>query len=73
MQTTKTAHQLAHKQRKNKEVSHMSEEKKQEILDELKEALAGVPEKYHKEVAAALTHDAGLIARTIRMVEKAPG
>ena len=51
----------------------MSEEKKQEILDELKEALAGVPEKYHKEVAAALTHDAGLIARTIRMVEKAPG
>lgn len=55
------------------EVSRMSEEKKQEILDELKEALAGVPEKYHKEVAAALTHDAGVIARTISMVEKAPG
>ena len=45
-----------------KEGYPMSEEKKQEILCELKEALSVVPEKYHKEVAAALTHDAGVIA-----------
>lgn len=30
----------------------MSEEKKQEILDELKEALEDAPEKYHGEVCA---------------------
>ena len=47
----------------------MSEEKKQEILDELKDALADVPEKYHSEVCASLTHDIGVIKRTINMVE----
>lgn len=47
----------------------MSEEKKQAILDELKEALAGVPEKYHEDVSRSLTHDIGVIARTIGMVE----
>ena len=50
----------------------MSEEKKLEILDELKEALAGVPEKYHEDVAKSLTHDVGVIARTISMVENQP-
>lgn len=48
----------------------MSEEKKQEILGELKEALSEVPEKYHGEVCASLTHDIGVISRTISMVEK---
>lgn len=47
----------------------MSEEKKLAILDELKEALARVPEKYHKYVSLSLTHDIGVIARTIDMVE----
>ena len=47
----------------------MSEEKKQEILDELKDALSDVPEKYHGEVCASLTHDIGIIKRAINMVE----
>lgn len=47
----------------------MSEEKKQEFLEELKDALADVPEKYHGEVCASLTHDIGVIKRTINMVE----
>ena len=51
----------------------MSEEKKQEILEELKEALEGVPEKYHEDVSKSLTHDIGVIARTINMVENQPG
>ena len=46
----------------------MSEEKKQEILCELED----VPDKYHREVCASLTHDIGVIARTISMVEKQP-
>lgn len=50
----------------------MSEEKKQEILGELEDALAEVPAKYHREVCASLTHDIGVIARTISMVEKQP-
>lgn len=53
--------------------SSMSEEKKAEILNELKDALAGIPEKYHEDVAKSLTHDVGVIARTISMVEKQPG
>ena len=35
-------------------------------------ALAEVPDKYHREVCASLTHDIGVIARTISMVEKQP-
>lgn len=50
----------------------MSEDKKQEILGELENALSEVPEKYHGEVCASLTHDIGVIARTISMVEKKP-
>lgn len=40
----------------------------QEALNELKEALACVPEQYHKSVARALVHDIEIIARTINMV-----
>ena len=50
----------------------MSEEKKQEILGELEDALAEVPDNCHREVCASLTHDIGVIARTISMVEKQP-
>lgn len=46
----------------------MSEEKKQDILGELKEALRAVPEEYHADVSRSLTHDIGVIARTISMV-----
>lgn len=46
----------------------MSEDKKQTILSELKEALEAVPEKYHAEVSKTLTHDISVIARTIDMV-----
>ena len=48
----------------------MSEEQKQELLDELKTALSEVPQEFHKDVSKALTHDIGIIARTIGMVEK---
>ena len=46
----------------------MSEEKQQAILSELKAALDAVPEKYHADVSKTLTHDIGVIARTIDMV-----
>ena len=62
-----------HANNKSKEVSSMSEEKKAEILNELKDALAGIPEKYHEDVAKSLTHDVGVIARTISLEEKQPG
>ena len=47
----------------------MSEEKKQEVLNEIKDALKDIPEKYHKEVAESLTHDIGVTARAIRIAE----
>lgn len=47
----------------------MSEEQKQGILGELKEALSGVPDRYQGQVCASLTHDIGVIKRTIHMVE----
>ena len=50
----------------------MSEEKKHDILGEMKDELDKVPAKYHREVCASLTHDIGVIARTISMVEKQP-
>lgn len=48
----------------------MSEEKKKEALDDLKEALAEVPAEYHEEVSRTLAHEIGIIARTIDMVAK---
>ena len=38
----------------------------------MEDALAEVPDKYHREVCASLTHDIGVSARTISMVEKQP-
>ena len=47
----------------------MSEERKQELLNEIKEALAEVPDKYHSEVARSLTHDISVMAQAIRIAE----
>lgn len=47
----------------------MSEEKKQELLDEISEALAEVPEKYRKDVVQSLTHDISVTARAIRIMK----
>lgn len=44
------------------------DEKKPAELTELLDVLDQVPDKYHAEVARALTHDAGVMERTIRMV-----
>lgn len=46
----------------------MSEEKKQEILDEIWDALDEVPDKYHEYVGRAITHDIGVMAKTIGIV-----
>lgn len=48
----------------------MSNGSEQTILDELKTALAEVPQEFHKDVSKALAHDIGVMARTIVMVEK---
>lgn len=45
----------------------MSEEKKQELLAEIKEALNNVPEAHHKEVAKEITHDIGVMAKAIKI------
>lgn len=47
----------------------MSEERKQELLDEIKEALAEVPAQYHSDVARSLIHDISVTAQAIRIVE----
>ena len=47
----------------------MSEDKQLAILNELKDALETIPDKYHAKVSQALTHDIGVIKRTIDMVD----
>ena len=46
----------------------MSEEKKQEILDTIKGALSEIPEKYLADVGKSITHDIGVMAKTIGIV-----
>lgn len=46
----------------------MSEEKKNEVLAELRDALEDIPSQYHAEVAQALLHDIHVVVRTITMV-----
>ena len=46
----------------------MSEEKKQEILTSIHEALSEIPEKYQAEVAKSITHDIGIMGKTISIV-----
>lgn len=47
----------------------MSEERKQELLDEIREALAEIPEERREPVVQALTHDISVTARAIRIME----
>lgn len=47
----------------------MSEEKKQEILNEIRDALSEIPEEHQEQVAQALTHDISVTARAIRIME----
>lgn len=46
----------------------MSEEKKQEIMESIHEALSEVPDKYHAEVGKSIVHDIGVMAKTIGIV-----
>ena len=46
----------------------MSEEKKSEVLESVSTALEAIPEEFRASVSKSLTHDIGIIARTIDMV-----
>lgn len=46
----------------------MSEEKKREILDSIREALSEIPEQFQADVGKSITHDIGVIAKTIGIV-----
>ena len=46
----------------------MSEEKKQEILGCIHEALSEIPAQYQAEVMKSITHDIGVMAKTIDIV-----
>lgn len=50
----------------------MSEETKFEALGNVNDALMAIPEQYRAEVSKSLTHDIGIIARTINMVTSEP-
>lgn len=47
----------------------MSEEKKQEILDEIRQELKSVPDAYQAEIGRSITHDIGVMKRTISIME----
>jgi hypothetical protein len=49
----------------------MSEEKKKELLAEIKEALNEVPEEHRQETAKAITHDIGVMAKAIKIATAA--
>lgn len=51
----------------------MSEEKKQDVLNEIKEALSEVPDKFHSEVGKAITHDISVMAKAISIAAAQPG
>lgn len=46
----------------------VSEEKKLEILDSIREALSEVPDQYQADVGKSITHDIGVMAKTIGIV-----
>ena len=50
----------------------MSDEKKKELLDEIKEALSEVPEKYHADVGKSITHDISVMAKAISIAASRP-
>ena len=43
----------------------MSEEKKQELLSEINEALNELPDKFRADVAKAITHDISVMGKAI--------
>lgn len=47
----------------------MSEERQQELLTEIRDALAEIPEEQRGAVVQALTHDISVTARAIRIME----
>lgn len=47
----------------------MSEEKKQEALNEIWDALDGIPDAYQAEIGRSITHDIGVMKRTISIME----
>lgn len=48
----------------------MSEERKQELLNEIKDALAEIPENHREAVVQAINHDISVTARAIRIMEE---
>lgn len=46
----------------------MSEEKKQEYLDDIRESLNEVPEKYRANVVRAISHDISVMINTLRII-----
>ena len=44
------------------------EEKKQEILGSIREALSEIPEQFQADVGRSITHDIGVMAKTIGIV-----
>ena len=46
----------------------VSEEKKQEILGKIHDALSEIPEQYQADVGRSITHDIGVMAKTIGIV-----
>lgn len=45
----------------------MSEEKKKEILCEIKDALEEIPAELRQETTNAITHDIGVMAKAIKI------
>ena len=48
----------------------MSEEKKQEVMEQIREALSEIPDELQAGVGKAITHDIGVMARTIAVVNE---
>ncbi len=51
----------------------MSEESKQEILEEIKQALSQVPAKYQAEIGRSIVHDIGVMVKAIHIVNSNSG
>lgn len=50
---------------------NMSEEKKNELLGEIREALECIPEGFQADVARSITYDIGVMAKTISIAKAA--
>ena len=47
----------------------MSEEKKKEIMDEIRDSLSKIPDRYQADVGRSIAHDISVMERTIRIAE----